>query len=77
MSSRLEYYRNLANLSRIDLALLVGVDRTVIWRYEKGMCRPRDRIKIKISNVLGKTVGDIFFSENVALENTKGPTPKP
>ena len=43
MGSRLEYYRNLANLTRTDLALLVGVDRTVIWRYERGICRPRDK----------------------------------
>jgi len=70
MSNKLAHYRNEAGLTRKALGDIIGVDRTLIWRYEKGKCSPRDETKIKIAKALGKTVEEIFFSSGVALETT-------
>ena len=66
MGNNLKYYREKLGMTRPQLAEAVGVDRTLIWRYEKGLCQPRDEIKVKISKVLNKSVEQIFFSQPVA-----------
>ena len=62
LANNLQYYREQAGMTRPQLAAAVGVDRTLIWRYEKGLCQPRDEIKIRIAKVLNRTVGEVFFS---------------
>jgi DNA-binding XRE family transcriptional regulator len=74
MVNKLEYFRNQAGLSRAELADLIAIDRTLVWRYEKGICQPRDEIKIKIAKVLGKTVGEFFFNLDVAYDATEQST---
>lgn len=81
MDNKLAHYRDKAGLTRKDLGDIIGVDRTLIWRYEKGKCKPRDETKIKIAKTLGVTVEEIFFSSGVASETTvadllDGPRPK-
>lgn len=70
MVNNLKHYREKAGLTRPKLAEAIGVDRTLVWRYEKGLSQPSDKIKIRISKVLKKTVEEIFFSHAVAQETT-------
>lgn len=70
ITNKLAYYRDKAGLTRKALGDMIGVDRTLIWRYEKGKCKPRDETKIKIAKALGETVEEIFFSVGVALKTT-------
>lgn len=70
MTNKLAHYRNKAGLTRKALGDIVGVDRTLIWRYEKGKCKPRDETKVRIAKALGKTVEEIFFSSSVAYNAT-------
>lgn len=74
MPNKLAHYRNKAGLTRKDLGDIIGVDRTLIWRYEKGKCSPRDETKIKIAKALGKSVEEIFFSSTVVCEATNAST---
>lgn len=71
MGNNLEYFRKKAGITRAELASLVNVDRTLIWRYEKGLCQPRDEVKVRIAKALGKTVEEIFFSPGVACDTTE------
>lgn len=70
MKNNLEYFRKEAGMTRAKLASIVGVDRTVIWRYEKGICQPRDEVKVRIARALSKSVEEIFFSPDVASNAT-------
>lgn len=70
MGNNLEYFRKKAKITRAELASMVNVDRTLIWRYEKGICQPRDEVKVRIAKALGKTVEEIFFSSYVACKTT-------
>lgn len=70
MENNLKYFREKAGLTRPQLAEAIEVDRTLVWRYEKGLCQPRDEIKIRIAKMLNKSVEEIFFSQPVACETT-------
>ena len=48
--------------SRNDVAAALGVSVSALAMYETGARIPRDEIKIKIANLYGKTVEEIFFS---------------
>lgn len=72
--NNIAYYRKEVGISRKSLGDLVGVDRTIIWRYENNKCNPRDSIKVKIAKALDRTVEEIFFSPCVALNATSKPT---
>jgi DNA-binding XRE family transcriptional regulator len=37
----------------------------MMWRYEKNISVPSDKIKIKIAVELGESVENIFFGPNV------------
>jgi len=70
LANKIKLYRESAGLTRSQLAKAIEVDRTLVWRYEHNKCQPRDEIKIRIAKVLKKTVGEIFFSQPVALQTT-------
>lgn len=71
--NRIEEFREMLGLSRPELATLVGVDRSMMWRYEKNLSIPSDRIKVRIARVLQRTVGEIFFSQSVVCDTTIAP----
>ena len=71
MENNLKFYREKAGLTRPQLAKALGVDRTIVWKYEKQLLQPRDEKKIKIAQLLGATVEEIFFSPTVVLKTTK------
>lgn len=66
MSNNLKHFREKKGFTRPQLAQAIGIDRTLVWRYEKGLTQPRDEIKIRIAKVLEASVEDVFFSQTVA-----------
>jgi len=73
--NRIKEFREGLGISRPELAFRVGVDRTMMWRYEKNLCTPSDRIKIRVASELKKSVEEIFFSQPVAYNATKDSKP--
>jgi putative transcriptional regulator len=51
------------DLSQQDLADAVGVSRQTISAIEKGDYNPTINLCVKICRVLGKTLDDLFWSE--------------
>ena len=66
MPNNLEYYRKLRGISRPELARIIGIDRSLIWRYENDKTRPRDQVKEKIAEILDVSVEELFFKKTVA-----------
>ena len=60
---RLKAARAGMDLSQQDLADAVGVSRQTISAIEKGDYNPTINLCVKICRVLGKTLGDLFWSE--------------
>ena len=50
--------------SQREIADALGVSDTAVGNYERGEITPPDEVKVKYANMSGKTVQDIFFSEN-------------
>ncbi len=69
MKNKLKYFREKAGLTRAQLAEAIGVDRTLIWRYENNKCQPRDKVKGRIAQILNASVEDIFFSQPLERED--------
>ena len=47
--------------SREEIAALAGVSVSSLVKYERNERVPRDEVKIKLANILGKSVSYIFF----------------
>ena len=60
---RLKAARAGMDLSQQDLADAVGVSRQTINAIEKGDYNPTINLCVKICRVLGKTLDDLFWSE--------------
>ena len=60
---RLKAARAGMDLSQQDLADAVGVSRQTIGAIEKGDYNPTINLCVKICRVLGKTLDDLFWSE--------------
>ena len=60
---RLKATRAGMDLSQQDLADAVGVSRQTISAIEKGDYNPTINLCVKICRVLGKTLDDLFWSE--------------
>ena len=60
MGSKLRELRG--EKTREDVARMIGVSVSAIQMYENGVRIPRDETKIKLANLYGKTVQEIFFS---------------
>lgn len=50
--------------TRAEVASALGLSLSAITMYENGERIPRDETKIKIAAYYGKTVEEIFFTEN-------------
>lgn len=55
-----EYYRKKSEMTQEKLSKLVGVSRQTIVSIEKGDYMPSVYLAIKISNLLGKKVENVF-----------------
>lgn len=49
--------------SRSEIAERVGVSTSAIQMYEDGKRMPRDVVKVRLANVLGVSVADVFYPE--------------
>lgn len=49
--------------SRSEIAERVGVSISAIQMYEDGRRMPRDAVKVRLANVLGVSVADVFYPE--------------
>ena len=63
VGDRIKALRKKKNYSQETLAKMIGVAVSTICMYETGKRSPRDEIKVKIANALGKSVNYIFFRE--------------
>lgn len=52
-------------MSQEEFAKKIGTSASAIAMYEAGERVPRDKIKIQIAAFFGKSVGEIFFDEDV------------
>ena len=50
-------------MSRATLAREIGVSEAAVQYYETGQRGPRDDIKVKIANLFGVSVMDIFYAD--------------
>lgn len=61
--SRIKELREQKNLSQNSLAVLLGVTQGAVHQWESGITKPRANILIKISNIFGCTIDDLFDEE--------------
>lgn len=63
VGNRLEASRTAANLTRAELADMVGVNYQTIGYIERFEYSPSLALAFKLANVLGTTVDELFFFE--------------
>ena len=64
MRNSLKIERAIKNLTQEELAKLIGVSRQTINSIETGRYIPSTVLALKISEVFGKPVNEIFMLEN-------------
>ena len=55
--------RNDHNMTQVQMAKRVGIAQSTYGMYESGDRIPNDENKIKIANIYGMTVQEIFFNK--------------
>ena len=68
MVSRVKEVREALNMSQKELAEKAEVTRQTIYYLEKGTYNPRTDLSLKLSMILGKPVGEIFFFDPIIKE---------
>lgn len=63
MKNRLKIERAIKNLTQDELANLIGVSRQTINSIEKSRYVPSTILALKISNIFGKNVNELFVLE--------------
>lgn len=58
---KLRRLREKQSLSQLELAKIIGVERSAIAMYESGQRTPRDLIKIKLAEFFNVSITDLFF----------------
>jgi DNA-binding XRE family transcriptional regulator len=58
--NKLFFYRKMAGLRQIDLAMKLGIKEQTISCYETGRLKPSDETALKISEIFGVDVSRIF-----------------
>lgn len=48
--------------SREEVAKKINISKSSLQMYENGKRMPRDEVKVKLSNLYGKSVQEIFFN---------------
>lgn len=70
LQTKLKNTRNKLKLSHKEVAERVGISRCFYTQIENGTRKPSLEIALKISDVLGIAVNDIFFIKDDATSNT-------
>ncbi len=60
VGKKIQEARKKKQLSRPQLAALLGVNSNTVWRWEAGERQLRDEVKAKIAEVLGVPIGFLF-----------------
>ena len=76
VGDRIKALREKKNYSQETLAKMIGVAVSTICMYETGERSPRDDIKVKIANALGKSVNYIFLENKVTNRDKINSTPR-
>lgn len=58
--NQIRKFRKKRNLKQSELALLVGVNRTAVTKWESGVANPRTERLLKIADVLRCSVDDLL-----------------
>lgn len=56
--------RTQRGMSRAAVAREIGVTEAAVQYYETGQRGPRDEIKVKLANLFGVSVLDLFYTDN-------------
>ena len=67
LKNRVRELRTALNLRQADLALRVDVTRQTILAIEKNRLNPSIRLSLKIARILGESVDQVFYLEEVAV----------
>lgn len=51
------------NKSQSEVAAEIGITKSALAMYEQNKRRPRDEVKVRIAEYFGRSVSDIFFSD--------------
>lgn len=51
------------NRTKAEVAEAIGVSESSYIKYERGERNPDDKVKVKIAEYYGRTVGHIFFAK--------------
>ena len=68
IGKQIKFYRKKQNLSQIDLAEKLGIDRVSVTRYESGARRVNQDMLFKLSDILHISI-DELFPETVSENN--------
>lgn len=63
--NQIRKYRKKRNLKQSELALLVGVNRTAVTKWESGEANPRAERLLKIADVLRCSIDDLFGNKKI------------
>ncbi len=72
ITSRIKQFREELEMPQLELAKLVGVSRQTIYYLERGSYNPSLTISFKISEILKKSIHDIFYQEPVIKDILEG-----
>lgn len=67
IGEKLRYLREQNNLSRVELAKIIGSTYSAISLWETGLRVPNDSMKIKLAELYGKSVDEIFYNNGGLL----------
>lgn len=67
LKNRVRELRTALNLRQADLALQVDVTRQTILAIEKNRLNPSIRLSLKIARILGESVDQVFYLEEVTV----------
>jgi putative transcriptional regulator len=61
LRNKIAYYRNIKEMSQVELAKKLGISASYLNRIEKGTKDPSLRLAIRIAHALGVKLDDLFF----------------
>lgn len=61
LKNSVKEYRKKNNLTRNKLAVMTGISTEYLARIEREQCEPSVRIALKLCQVFGKTVNEMFY----------------
>ena len=67
-ADRLKALRKDRKMTQVDLAALLGLERSSIAKYEAGFAMPSDDVKIKLADLFGVTIDYLIGHDTVTPE---------